>query len=319
MISKLTINGFRGLGNVVLDKMGSVCLITGDNSAGKTAVLESIYFSLATSNQLPLMPNSFRPSFNQKNRNAISLWDNYWLWLFSQKSLPNKFSTVILYDNNSLVVSAGADAGLIDINYTFNNSAVGKLQMRNAGSVGQVGQPFPRPKVTVFSSQSISAETDAEKFSAVSATQNGEDQLLALVRIIDDRIKKLRYLKLPNNNHALVYVDVGLNNLIPSSQLGQGFCTLLSLCLEILASGADVVLVDEIENGLHRDSLGKIWDGLAKTIQSRNIQLIATTHSKECINAAYSASVENESISFSNHSLKLKGSVVTCQSSEGII
>ena len=57
----------------------------------------------------------------------------------------------------------------------------------------------------------------------------------------------------------------------------------------ILASIADmkngVLLVDEIENGFHYSSLSVLWKAIFKACQEYDVQLFATTHSFECIEA----------------------------------
>jgi AAA15 family ATPase/GTPase len=47
------------------------------------------------------------------------------------------------------------------------------------------------------------------------------------------------------------------------------------------------VFVDEIENGLHYSVMPKIWEGIAKAAREFDCQVIATTHSYECLQSAY--------------------------------
>ena len=50
-----------------------------------------------------------------------------------------------------------------------------------------------------------------------------------------------------------------------------------------------VVLVDEIENGLHHSVLPGVWKVIAKAAEQFNVQMFATTHSFECVEAAHEA------------------------------
>ena len=50
-----------------------------------------------------------------------------------------------------------------------------------------------------------------------------------------------------------------------------------------------VVLVDEIENGLHHSVLPKVWQAVDTTAKQFNAQVFATTHSFECAEAAHEA------------------------------
>ena len=49
---------------------------------------------------------------------------------------------------------------------------------------------------------------------------------------------------------------------------------------------AKVLLIDEIENGLHHSVLPVIWSGLFNVAAEADVQIFATTHSWECVLAA---------------------------------
>jgi len=46
-----------------------------------------------------------------------------------------------------------------------------------------------------------------------------------------------------------------------------------------------IVLIDEIENGLHYSVQEKLWQAVFSWAQDLNVQVFATTHSNECIKA----------------------------------
>jgi predicted ATPase len=48
----------------------------------------------------------------------------------------------------------------------------------------------------------------------------------------------------------------------------------------------DVVLVDELENGVHHSALERVWRGIERLAQAAGTQVFVTTHSYECIRAA---------------------------------
>jgi AAA15 family ATPase/GTPase len=58
---------------------------------------------------------------------------------------------------------------------------------------------------------------------------------------------------------------------------------LLSLLASVAAAKDGILLVDELENGLHHTSMGILWRALVKGAVLNNVQVIATTHSYECI------------------------------------
>ena len=47
--------------------------------------------------------------------------------------------------------------------------------------------------------------------------------------------------------------------------------------------------MDEIENGIHHSIMEKVWRAIGAFARSYDVQLFATTHSYECIGAAYRA------------------------------
>ena len=44
--------------------------------------------------------------------------------------------------------------------------------------------------------------------------------------------------------------------------------------------------IDEIENGLHHSTLESVWSWLATVSAASSMQIFATTHSEECVQAA---------------------------------
>ena len=49
------------------------------------------------------------------------------------------------------------------------------------------------------------------------------------------------------------------------------------------------MLVDEIENGLHHSVLPDVWRVVGKVAEQFDVQIFATTHSYECVEAAREA------------------------------
>ncbi|MHC4799225.1 MAG: AAA family ATPase, partial [Planctomycetota bacterium] len=48
-----------------------------------------------------------------------------------------------------------------------------------------------------------------------------------------------------------------------------------------------VLLIDEIENGVHWSVLEKMWRSIGDAAKQYNCQIIATTHSDECLQSAH--------------------------------
>ena len=54
-----------------------------------------------------------------------------------------------------------------------------------------------------------------------------------------------------------------------------------------------ILLVDEIENGIHYSVLPDVWRLIFQTAQRLNVQVFATSHSWDCIEAFQKAAKEN--------------------------
>ena len=114
------------------------------------------------------------------------------------------------------------------------------------------------------------------------------------MRQINPEVRRLRYAKLPGTSSPLVFVDIGLSRAIPAPQMGQAFNRLLHIYTEILSARTNVLLVDEIENGVFTTNLLPIWKGLLAVCEQENVQVFATTHSLECVRAVLIAAKERD-------------------------
>ena len=71
---------------------------------------------------------------------------------------------------------------------------------------------------------------------------------------------------------------------------------MLALSLAFLEAQNGVMLIDEVEDGLHYSVLADVWKTLDWLSREFNVQVLATTHSYECIAAAHSAFKASEFI-----------------------
>jgi AAA15 family ATPase/GTPase len=69
--------------------------------------------------------------------------------------------------------------------------------------------------------------------------------------------------------------------------MGEGMEKLLNLILAIAICKGGCVFLDEFENGLHYSGVAKIWEAVAKALRKYDCQLITSTHSYECLRAAF--------------------------------
>ncbi len=74
----------------------------------------------------------------------------------------------------------------------------------------------------------------------------------------------------------------GVKSRIPIGSLGDGIWRMLGLILVLVRSQDGVVLIDEIDTGLHFTVLSNMWKLVYETAKRLNVQVFATTHSNDC-------------------------------------
>lgn len=60
---------------------------------------------------------------------------------------------------------------------------------------------------------------------------------------------------------------------------------LLALSLSLIDSTDGVLMVDELDSGLHWTVMRKMWDFVIRAAVRSSVQVFATTHSLDCIRA----------------------------------
>ncbi len=75
----------------------------------------------------------------------------------------------------------------------------------------------------------------------------------------------------------------GVKERIPIGSMGDGIWRLLGLALALVRSeGGGYLLVDEIDTGLHASTMEDMWRLVYETAKRLNVQVFATTHSRDC-------------------------------------
>jgi AAA15 family ATPase/GTPase len=67
------------------------------------------------------------------------------------------------------------------------------------------------------------------------------------------------------------------------TELGDGTRHLISIIISLFKCENGYLFIDEIDNGIHYSKLDELWEVILKTSKELNVQVFATTHSKECL------------------------------------
>ncbi|HEU0001342.1 MAG TPA: ATP-binding protein, partial [Ktedonobacteraceae bacterium] len=80
---------------------------------------------------------------------------------------------------------------------------------------------------------------------------------------------------------------------LPLRSLGDGMQRMLGIALAIANAKDGILLVDEIENGIHYSVQPELWQLIFQLAHRLNVQVFATTHSWDCIEGFQKAAQEN--------------------------
>jgi hypothetical protein len=161
-------------------------------------------------------------------------------------------------------------------------------------------QVFPLPVTEYLTTRPRSPSTEAERFSGLQRVGR-EDEVVDVLRILEPRLRRL-VVDVVSGSPAIAG-DVGIGQLVPLQLMGEGTVRLLSVLLAVAGAPGGVVLVDEIENGLHHSVLEGVWKAIGEATRRSNVQVFTTTHSWECIEAAHRAFSASGSYDFRLHRL----------------
>lgn len=69
---------------------------------------------------------------------------------------------------------------------------------------------------------------------------------------------------------------------IPIGSMGDGIWRMLGIALSLARAQGGILLVDEIDTGLHYSVMANMWRMVLQTAVRLNVQVFATTHSRDC-------------------------------------
>ena len=81
---------------------------------------------------------------------------------------------------------------------------------------------------------------------------------------------------------------------VPLKSLGDGITRVFAASLALAVSRDGFLIIDEVENGLHYSVQYGFWRMILEVAHEYNVQVLATTHSFDCIKAFASAASEIE-------------------------
>jgi hypothetical protein len=311
--TRIEIANLRGIRHLVVDGLRRVNLIVGKNNAGKSTVLEGLFLlGGATNAGFPTTLGQLRgPRVGEGSPDA--LWRPLF-WHMDRRvpidlrahrtGEPRDRRLVIearrVSTFTGLEESAASEEGVAAITQEFIIGGLRLLYTAADGTQYTTKALYRRRRHRIFatsmdrddfvrttflSARSYpSLERDAQHFSIVVRNKQ-EAEVLQAIQIIEPRVERIEVLSEPGG--PSVYADVGLESLIPLAACGEGFVRLFSIAVELTASRGGVLLIDEIDNGLHYSVMASLWMLLRELCAKHDVQVVATTHNEEMIRSAF--------------------------------
>ncbi|GHU58104.1 hypothetical protein FACS189444_1270 [Spirochaetia bacterium] len=112
------------------------------------------------------------------------------------------------------------------------------------------------------------------------------------LKLISEDLEDIAFVKIKNSTRYTRDIErTGITKLkhhsqpIPLNSMGDGVMRILQLVLGIFPAAGGILLIDEFENGLHFSIQEHLWESIFRLANELNIQVFATTHSWDCIEA----------------------------------
>lgn len=278
-IEYIDIERYKGFENFSAKGFGRVNLIGGKNNVGKTAFMEALYINTSDGDVYNVMSAMYYTQLQRKARDYVfktlneTESNNYIKNQANQCSIISKinkinFTKETVGINDSFIVTINDKKTIIpEADFNIKTIAAKRKIERNTGWVNsaRAGQDM-----IILYFQFLQRK-------------DREDDLNELVKNIDGSIKKIKVIgntiqcgtTMPNG--TLVYRDI--------SEYGDGLGRYISVIIYLFATENSYIFIDEIENGIHYSALENLWDIILNLSKELNVQVFATTHSKECIEA----------------------------------
>jgi predicted ATPase len=315
MYRSIEIKGFRQFDHLELPNLGRVNLLVGRNNAGKTSILEAIEMlalggritsllrSLRRRGEFSSDPSGERPS--QFELDIRHLFHRHSLELgaaFAIESITETNRVTVRCEIQNVPLEQLGQTSLLDDSELDSQLALHIIGADNPdGSImpltpigTMVSDPFRRAAlgggrvgspVVFLGTEGADANTLHQVWDALVLTEE-EEKVTAAMRLIEPTIERFAFAGLGARAASVAFVKLkGADQRVPLGSLGDGTRRLLALAVYLTRASGGVLLVDEIDTGLHYTALESMWRFVVDTARRFDIQIFATSHSGDCIRA----------------------------------
>ncbi len=313
MLRNLKLEKYRGFDAYELVDLSRVNLLVGKNNCGKTSILEALYFLVSNGDPLVLTRSANRrgevgDAGSRSGPRAPSVSHFFFGHRFgpgagfrlSSKGHGHVSAEVRaadiedesrLFDDATdqfpplvLQIKGSAFRNVPEIPVMENGSLLNSrlLRLRNPWS-----EMTPRPSVQFVTPDSLDLEPMREVWDKV-LTEKREAEAIEAMTLLEKDLESIHFLTSDNSRARSGRAGVllgfrGAGRRVPLGSYGDGMRRLLALSLALIQAANGLLLIDEIDAGLHWTVMEDMWRLVVDTARKSSVQVFATTHSQDCI------------------------------------
>lgn len=324
-IRKLQVSRFRSFRDLEIEGFGQVNLITGKNNAGKSTLLEAIRILATQGSHATLQAIlSYREESGQPSEDSglqatpedfgafCSLFTDFptiadcveplEIAAETDKERETRVSIKVGWYTEQLDPEAGRRYIPVGGDLFGETGGFPALEVRSGGRTrtirfDRMRQPFLRSALGTSEGE-LGPCVYLDPFSSRSTTQLGgmwdaialteaEKAVVGALRIISPEIEAVSMIGSNSGSRSRTAIArcAGHAHPVPIRSFGDGVNRLFGIVLSLTAARGGILLVDEIENGLHHSILARVWQTIFDMARDLGLQVFATTHSWDCIEA----------------------------------
>lgn len=297
----IEIKNFRGIDHLVIDDCSRVNVFLGQNNSGKTTMLEAIAMLMGMSNpDVPQAINAVRarkPFSNfidvQYFFNNLDVTTPPEVKAEQSDGSSRQLKLALSYVFDELAdpkneppqqMGAVKYVNTLEMNFriakgTTKQSYKSWLRVNPQGVVvnRKVADKYLENKRAWLTPSDLMTSNLANDLAEL-FKRNRKDTVLALLKLFDVRINSIEILI------DDIYVGFeGMSQMLSISMMGDGLRRYLSIVASAANPLIDILLIDEIDNGLHYSVYRKLWQALFALADVSDKQIFVTTHSKETL------------------------------------
>lgn len=302
-LQSLSLECYRGIARLELSDLSPISLIVGANNAGKSSILEAAGLILRPSD-----PGQWVTAVRRRDAD-LSLIDGIWSMFPGAETIrpedgPQQSAAIRLraaLGGDERLVNATAEVSAIPGTQEGEEDLALRVDVSVNGETAiQLSFPGIKPPkhqvpvyrvFTVTPASHYSTRVLVEQLSQV--VDAGRKQLaVQVMRVFDDEVEDLDVIK--SHGREAVRVTHASRGVVDLSSFGDGMRRAVVLALTLARASQHVLLIDEIEAGIHYGALRSVLGKLLEAAASAQVQILATTHSLEAVDALVAAVAERD-------------------------